>query len=145
MAESYNVALVVAASLSAVAALLHIGIVAGGPAWYRFFGAGERLASAAEAGSWYPAVITVAIALVLGVWAGYALSGAGVIAPLPFLKVALMFITAVYILRGLAVLPVLGLAKVKVTAFLRWSSFICLCFGAAHLLGLIQVWPRLGW
>lgn len=107
VAESYNVVLVVAAGLSAVAALLHICIVAGGPAWYRFFGAGERFAMAAEAGSWYPAVVTGAIASILGVWATYALSGAGIIQPLPFLKVALLFITVVYVLRGLAVLPVL--------------------------------------
>jgi hypothetical protein len=32
-------------ALSLVAALLHIAIIVGGPAWYRFFGAGEALAN----------------------------------------------------------------------------------------------------
>ena len=141
--ESYNVVLIVAACLSAVAAVLHIVIMVGGPAWYRLFGAGERLATAAESGRWYPAVVTAAIALALGVWAVYALSGAGVVRPLPFLKIALVLITAVYILRGIVVLPLLVFARAKATAFLLWSSLICLGFGAAHLLGLIQIWPYL--
>ena len=36
--------------LSALAALLHIGVIAGGPDWYRFFGAGEGMAILAETG-----------------------------------------------------------------------------------------------
>jgi hypothetical protein len=30
--------------LSAIAALLHAAVIAGGPDWYRFFGAGEEMA-----------------------------------------------------------------------------------------------------
>ena len=65
--------------LSAIAALLHIAIIIGGPQWYRFFGAGEELALMAEKGSWYPAVLTFGIAVVLLLWALYAFSGAGLI------------------------------------------------------------------
>ena len=59
------------------AAMLHVAIVLGGPEWYRFFGAGERMARMAARGSITPAVLTLAIAAVLGVWALYGLSGAG--------------------------------------------------------------------
>lgn len=44
MSPSVNLSLVFAAALSAIAASLHLAIIVGGPAWYRFFGAGERFA-----------------------------------------------------------------------------------------------------
>ena len=69
--------LVLGGSLSALAAILHIAVIAGGPAWYRFFGAGEGMATAAERGSPTPALVTLAIAAILMVWALYAFSGAG--------------------------------------------------------------------
>lgn len=84
-----NTCLILGAALSAIAALLHIGcIVFGGP-WYRFFGAGEKMASMAESGQWWPHMITAVIALILFIWAGYALSGAGVFTQWPLMKSAL--------------------------------------------------------
>lgn len=143
MPTAYNTALVVAACLSAIAALLHVGIIVGGASWYRFFGAGERMASAAAAGRWYPAIVTTGIAIVLALSAAYALAGAGVIQSVPLLKLGLCAITAIYLLRGLAVVPVLVVARSKATPFVIWSSGICLIYGAVHLVGLAQVWPKL--
>ena len=65
--------------LTGVASLLHVAIILGGPDWYRFFGAGERMARLAARGSTYPTVLTASIAVVLGLWTLYALSGAGLI------------------------------------------------------------------
>lgn len=135
--------LLTGAVLSALAALLHVGIIVKGASWYRFFGAGERFARAAESGERWPDVVTLGIAAVLAIWSAYALSGAGVIARLPWLKLALSLITAVYLLRGLALLPALVVARDKVTPFLFWSSIVCIGYGAFHLLGLLQVWDRL--
>ena len=143
MPDSINLALVVAAGLSAAAALLHVAIIVGGPAWYRFFGAGEKFATAAAAGRAYPAVVTAGIASVLGLWAGYALSGAGVLPRWPLLAAALCAITGIYLLRGFAVLPLLLFARSKTTPFLVWSSLVCIGFGLVHLLGVLQVWPQL--
>ena len=143
MATEPNTPLVVAACLSAVAALLHVGIVIGGAPWYRFFGAGERMASAAAAGRVYPAIVTLGIAAVLALWCAYVLSGAGIIKPLPLLKLALVAITGIYLLRGLAIVPLLTIAHAESTPFLIWSSLVCIFYGAVHLLGLTQVWPRL--
>jgi len=140
---SYNIPLIVGAGLSAVAALLHICIIFGGPAWYRFFGAGERMASGAAAGHLYPPIVTLLIACVLGTWSAYALSGAGVLQPLPLLAWALPAITAVYLLRGLAVVGLFIFERRRLSAFWVWSSLICLGFGVVHLVGLIQVWPDL--
>jgi hypothetical protein len=139
----WNLPLTVGAALSAIAALLHVCIVFGGPAWYRFFGAGEHMASGAAAGHLYPPVVTLLIACVLGVWAAYALSGAGVLQPLPLLVLALPVITAVYLMRGLAALALFVFARRRLTAFWVWSSLICLGFGVVHLVGLVQVWPGL--
>jgi hypothetical protein len=93
MQTDVNVPLAVGALLSAIAALLHLGIIAGGPAWYRFFGAGERFARAAAQRRWYPTLVTLGIAAVLAAWSAYALAGAGLIGTLPLLKAALAGIT----------------------------------------------------
>ena len=43
--------LLIGGGLSALAAALHLAIIAGGPSWYRFFGAGERTARLAARGA----------------------------------------------------------------------------------------------
>lgn len=139
----YNTALVVGAMLSVVAALLHVACIIGGPAWYRFFGAGERMAQAAAAGSWYPSIATLGITVLLLVWAAYALSAAGALAPLPLLKAGIVAITAVYLLRGLILFPVLAFKTAHVNPFVVWSSLVCLAYGLVHLFGVFQVWGKL--
>lgn len=140
MATHPNTALVIAACLSAVAALLHVAIVFGGPSWYRFFGAGERFARASAAGHRYPAAVTLLIAAMLGIWAAYAMAGAGLIARPPFLRAGLAAITAVYLLRGSAIVPLLLFARARATPFMIWSSVVCLGYGAVHLAGLAAMW-----
>ena len=135
--------LIAAATLSAVAALLHVGILVFGADWYRFFGAGERMAQLAAAGHWYPPLITSLIALVLSSWATYALAGAGVIRRLPLMKPALCIITAIYLLRGLVIIPIAAFATSMATPFWYWSSAVCLLYGLVHLLGLRQAWAHL--
>jgi hypothetical protein len=143
MTPSYNFALIASAALSAVAALMHVGCIIGGPSWYRFFGAGERMAKAAERGSMYPALVTSGITAVLLVWAAYALSAAGVLPSLPLLRVGIVVITAVYLIRGLVLVPVLIVAPGKATPFVIWSSLSCLGYGAVHLVGVVQKWSQL--
>jgi hypothetical protein len=143
MINSHNKALVVAGSLSFAVALLHIGcIVFGGP-WYRAFGAGVRMAQLADAGHWYPTVVTLLIASVLCVWGFYALSGAGVIRRLPFRRAVICAITSIYLVRGIIFIPLQAYFPGNSTAFWYWSSGICLGIGIIHLAGLRQMWPRL--
>ncbi|MBW8898290.1 MAG: hypothetical protein JF619_09300 [Massilia sp.] len=143
MQADVNIPLAVGALLSFVAALLHLGIIVGGPAWYRLFGAGERFARAAAQGRWYPTVVTLGIAAVLSTWSAYALAGAGVIAGLPFLKAALVAITTVYLVRGVAFAPLVRARGGRITPFVVWSSAICFGYGVVHLLGLVQRWGAL--
>ncbi len=143
MAITFNGWLVAAAVLSGVAALLHVAIVFGGAPWYRYFGAGERMAAAADAGRAYPTLVTLGIAAVLALWAAYALAGAGLLAGVPLLKWGLAAITAIYLVRGLAIVPVLVFARAQATPFLVWSSIICIGYGVVHLVGMVQVWNQL--
>lgn len=140
---SVNVALIVAAALSAIAALLHVGCIVFGASWYRFFGAGERMARMAERGEWRPTLITSGIVLVLATWSLYALSGAGVLPGLPLLRIALCAIAGVYLLRGIGGLAIAAWPRIERRGFWVWSSVICLALGAVHALGLAQRWEML--
>ena len=135
--------LVTGGLLSAAAALLHLAIIAGGPDWYRFFGAGERMARMAERGSASPTVFAVSIAAVLAVWSAYAFAGAGLIRRLPLMRTALVLISAVYLLRGLVLIPALALHGGEVSAFTIWSSLIVLVYGIAYAVGTWWAWPAL--
>ncbi len=128
--------------MSLIAALLHIAIIIGGPDWYRAFGAGEEMAIMAEEGSWYPALVTSGIAFVLFLWALYGFSGAGLIRRLPLLKSGLVIISAIYLMRGLAVIPIYFLMPEIIDSFLIWSSLICLVYGISYAVGTKQIWAE---
>ena len=140
--------LLIAAILSFTASLMHIAIIFGGASWYRVFGAGEKMAQLADQGSLYPAAITFGIAVMLGIWGLYALSGANVIAPLPLRQPALCLITFAYLFRGVAgfVLPFVSdhpAITQNSTLFWMVSSVICCAFGIIHLFGTINTWANL--
>jgi len=129
--------------LSAAAAILHVATIVGGPAWYRFFGAGEDMARAAEQGSLTPALVTAAIAGVLLAWALYAFSGAGIIRRLPLLRTALVLISAIYLVRAFVLLPLLILRPDRADTFAIVSSLIVLAYGLAYAIGTWSAWPQL--
>ncbi|WP_158966856.1 hypothetical protein [Paraglaciecola sp. L3A3] len=140
-----NLALTLGAITSFCAALAHIGIIIGGPNWYRFFGAGEVMAKMAEQGRIQPVIITAGIAVLLGVFGVYALSAAGIIGKLPLLKIALVMISIVYLIRATAgfVLPFISshpaISQNSVTFWLI-SSSICLVMGLLHIFGTIKLY-----
>jgi hypothetical protein len=135
--------LIVGGTLTAAAALLHVAIIFGGPDWYRFFGAGEGMARAAERGHARPTIIAAGIALILLVWAAYAFSGAGLIRRLPLVRTGLVAISAIYLLRAAAPIPMLIANPGSVDAFLVWSSLIVLVYGLAYAVGTWTAWPAL--
>lgn len=135
--------LVVAGWLSATASLLHLAVIAGGPDWYRFVGAGEAMARMAERGSLYPPLVTVGIAAVLAAWSAYAFAGAGLMRRLPLMRTALVLISAVYLLRGLVLVPMLAVRPELVHGFALWSSLIVLVYGVAYAVGTWRAWPSL--
>ena len=138
-----NPALVMGGLLSVAASLLHIGCIIGGPSWYRFFGAGEGVAQAAERGEALPAILTTGIAAILAIWAAYAFSGAGLLPRLPLLRTGLVVISAIYLLRGLVLIPALLINGSSVIPFVLWSSLIVLVYGIAYAVGTWTAWPSL--
>jgi hypothetical protein len=138
-----NNPLVFGGVLSILAALLHIVIIVGGPDWYRFFGAGETLATLAEQGSWIPVLAGFGIFVILFVWGLYAFSGAGVIKRLPFLKSALVLISIIYLVRGVALFPVLIVKPETVDGLITWSSVVSMTIGSAYAIGTNQVWSKI--
>ncbi len=138
-----NVFLIVAGTLSAVAAILHLGCIYFGASWYRFFGAGEQMALLSEQGSIQPTLITSVIVLVLSIWSMYAFSAAGVIFKLPLIRLALVLITLIYLARGIAGFFLINSPMGRSPEFWVWSSAICLSFGIVHLIGLKRQWVSL--
>ena len=138
--------LLLAGTMSGAASLLHLGVILGGPAWYRFFGAGEGMAHMAERGDPKAALITVGIAGVLAVWAAFAFSGAGLIPRLPLLRTGLVVISGIYLLRGLVLIPAIVLnpqGAAGITPFVWWSSLIVLAYGLVHAIGTWTAWSAL--
>jgi hypothetical protein len=140
---SSNPWLIAAGAMSAAASVAHLAVIAGGPDWYRFFGAGEGMARAAERGLLVAPLITLSIAAVLAVWAAYAFSGAGLIPRLPLLRIGLVTITTIYLVRGLWILPGLPLLG-RSPGFIFWSSVIVLTIGATYAVGTWKVWNATG-
>lgn len=137
--------LVAGGVLSLAAAMLHLACIVGGPDWYRFFGAGEPIARAAERGSWVPAAMTAGIAAVLAVWAAYAFAGAGLIRRLPLIRTALVVISAIYLARGSFLFMPDSFGRPDLSpAFMFWSSLIVLVYGATYAIGTWTAWRHLG-
>ena len=141
--------LAVGAIGSAAAALLHMAIIVGGPDWYRFFGAGEGMARRAASGSPVPTIVTSAIALVLGTWALYGLSGAGVIVRLPFVRAIVTAVAAVYLARGVLGVPVVFMGESRYMhelrgklTFMVLSSVACTVLGLCYGAGAVALWRR---
>lgn len=136
-------ALILGGTLSAVAAAAHLACIALGAQAYRFMGAGERMARAVEAGKLRPVLMTLVIAAVLLVWALYAFSGAGVIGPLPFTKLALPAICVVYLARAFGFPFLKPMFPENSTTFWLISSGICLVLALLYAVGALAVWEKL--
>ena len=136
--------LTLAGAVTLMAGLLHIAIIFGGPTWYAFFGAPEPMIQMVRAGALYPPIFCLVVAMLLFVCAGYAFSGAGIIFPLPYLRMALILIASVFIFRGVIFIPLAilvpnVLARLcncnGVDTFLVVTSIICLATGIGYAVG----------
>jgi len=135
--------LIAAAVCSALAAIAHLGCIAFGGDWYRFFGAGEQMALLDEQGSWYPTVVTSIIVFMLIFWSLYGLSGAGLIVRLPFLRFVLCLISSIYLLRGVAFVGLMPMFPDNSLTFWIFSSGICLGIGLLYAIGTYRAWGTL--
>lgn len=143
MDSRINRLLVIGSICSAIAALAHLGCILFGGDWYRFFGAGEQMATMAEAGSIYPAIVTSVIVAILSVWALYGLSGSRLILKLPLVRTCLVAISFVYLFRGVSFVALMPMLPENSITFWLVSSSICLCIGLFYAIGTYQSWSVL--
>jgi hypothetical protein len=139
----YNFYLISGAVGSGAAAILHFGCIIFGGDWYRFFGAGEKMALLAEAGSPIPTRITGVIILVLLVWTYLALAGMGMLPKPPLLRYLLAGIALIYLIRALSVFWLIEVMRGNSISFWFFSSLICLILGISYLVGAMKIWNSL--
>ncbi|MEO6433440.1 MAG: hypothetical protein ABIO29_05640 [Sphingomicrobium sp.] len=136
--------LVAGAAMSLAASLAHLAAIAGGPSWFRWLGAGERIARGVEMGHKMPIILTIGIAAALLVFALAAFSGAGLVRPIPLTRVVLVFASAVYLARGMALFAPQILRRPDLSpTFMVVSSAIVLAMGIAYAVGTGLQWPQL--
>ncbi len=88
-----------------VFAVLHVIIIFMKGSGYRYFGAGEQMARAAEAGNPKPTLITGGLTVIFLGFGFYALSAAGRVRRLPLTRWIVLGIGVLYLLRGILVGP----------------------------------------
>lgn len=121
-------------------ALLHIVVLAAGPEWIAFVGAPAEVVKSAEVGTWLAPVSTLGIAALLAGLALYSLAAAGKLRPLPLAKPILGLFAAIFVVRGLIIVPALVQGRVnwaaQVDLFIISSSLAILVLGVALCVGL---------
>lgn len=140
MQKPLNSALVIGATLTGLAALLHFSCIFIGAPAFRFMGAGEPLAQMAEQGHWYPGAVAFVVGAGLSVCVLYALSAAGAVRKLPLVRVVLCLFIAALLLRALAFPWLMPFFPDNGLPFWLVTSSLCLGVGLIHLVGLKQVW-----
>ena len=141
-----DVLLTLGGFLSGVISVGHIAMIPIGAPAYRYFGAGDWMIRKSESGSVLPGLVTLLAAIVFAAFGLYALSGAGRFPRLPALAPGLALVSAIYVVRGLAVIPQLighvrGTASLPVReiGFSLASAFV----GAVYATGTASAWPSL--
>lgn len=134
-----KVLLYLAALLTLCAALLHFVCVFWGANGFRFLGAGKSIVQMVERGHWYPNFTAITVGLILTVCATYAFFAAKGIQILPFTKIILSLVAAVFLIRGFA-FPWLK-SKFVGNSDLFWyvSSAFCLILGALYAAGVYLI------
>ena len=109
--------LISVAALALFTALSHMSCIVLGPECYRAQMAPEALIELSKSKPWRAAFETTLVSLLFVATAIFCLSGAGVIRKVPLLKPAIISISVICTLRGIATLPLSILFPEQVTPF----------------------------
>jgi hypothetical protein len=137
--------LLAAGVASSAMALFHIGIAVVGEPAYRRFG-GSSFAEKAAVGSWVPAAMLLGIASVFALFAFYGFAGARLGPRPPLLRTGLIFISLLYGVHGLFVVPEI-IARLTHRASGMPSRLgvdaIFLAMALPYVIGTALAWPDL--
>jgi len=128
-------ALTLAAAISTATAIAHLSCILIGPSCYKAQLAPPQIVQSAIDGTLLAPVATVIISALFLSCAFFAASGAGFIKKLPLLKPALITISVVCILRGLATVPASYLFPEMVSVFSLLAGFTWFTAGVLYLYG----------
>lgn len=134
--------ILIAAGVLSFAVALFQAVIGFSPSLSIYFGAPESLANNA----WSLIIVSLSIAAILAVFGIYAISGAGIIRPLPWLRPILIIISGFYILRGLLLIPeilvVIGIIDLSIPVAPRFIIFsiVPLLIGIFYFVGTVGGW-----
>lgn len=131
--------LTMAALAMFAAAALHVVALLAGPAMIAALGAPESVVQSAQAGTLLAPLVILGIGAALATLGLYALSAAGKLRRLPFVRFVLGAAACVFILRALAlpaILLVAPAARSQLSLFEISTAVLCLLIGLAFLPGL---------
>lgn len=134
-----NLSLTMAAVAMFAAAALHVAALLVGPAMIAALGAPEIVVQSSQQGTMLAPLVILGIAAALAVLGLYALSGAGRLQRLPFVRFVLGAAACVFILRALALPAVLLLAPAvpeQIPLFEIYTAVLCFLIGLTFLSGL---------
>ncbi|WP_108821034.1 hypothetical protein [Dysgonomonas sp. Marseille-P4361] len=107
---------------------------------YDYTGVGENMQRNAEIHPLLPTAMTVFVAIFFLIFGLYGLSAAGIVKKLPFLKLGVFTIAAIYLVRGI-VGSVINIGFES--SFIWYHLLFSLCalgIGVLYLLGGLQIW-----
>jgi hypothetical protein len=137
--------LLVAVGYFCIALAVFQGVISLSVRWSLYWGAPPEYTQ----NYWLLVAMGEGAAVLFACFGLYAFSGAGCIRRLPFLRTGLLVICALFILRGLMIVPqlevVAGMCKTPVAMPLRAviSSFVSLAVGILYLAGIASSWRSL--
>jgi hypothetical protein len=141
----YTKQLLMVACILSFAVAIFQAVISFSPSWSEYFGAPEELIANAS----LLIVAGIGASLVFFIFGVFALSGAGLIRQLPFLKLGLLGIGVIYTIRGLVFLPIL-LKTVEnpqlpssVPPTGLESSLVSLFIGIVYLSGTLSGWKSI--
>jgi hypothetical protein len=127
--------LISVAALALFTALSHMSCIVLGPECYRAQMAPEALIELSQSAPWRAALETTLVSLLFVATAIFCLSGAGVIRKVPMLKPAIITISVICTLRGIATLPLSVLFPEHVTIFSIIAGILWLLAGICSSAG----------
>lgn len=123
-------------------AIAHIVCLLNAEYFFEVTGVGENMRRNAEIHPFLPYAMTIFVAVVFFIFGLYGLSGAEKIRKLPFLKIGIFAIAAIYLFRGIFG----SIINIGFESAFQWHhllfSLCALGIGLLYLLGGLQRWKK---
>lgn len=128
--------LISAGVIACASAIWHLLCIFGGPHWYAFARAPQQIIDSSQQGTLLAPIGTIIVASLMFACTVFSFSAAGLIRKVPLLKSALITISILCTVRGLAAIPTFanstGLDLWQIIASTVWF-YVGICFAAGSI------------